>query len=86
MAGDAFGHDLPCRAVTGDAICFCRHKNIRGVAALRRMMTVVAFHAGVLGVIEVRLRKPPIDENRVSDKRRYVGYGLHLMAERAAVK
>ena len=48
------------------------------------MMTVVAFHAGVLGVIESRLRHPAIDQNRFGDHRRRVRQRLHFVAESAA--
>jgi hypothetical protein len=84
VAGDAFGHHFSCRAVAGDAVCFCRHEHIGRLAALRRVMTIVAFHAGVFSVIESRLRHPAINQDRFRDDRRRVRHWLHFMAESAA--
>src|SRR6266576_1311044 len=47
-------------------------------------MAVIAFDAGVFGVIESRLWHPAIDQNRFRDDRRGVRYRLHFMAESAA--
>jgi len=89
MARDAFRHDFSRGAVAGDTVRFYGHKNVRRVPALHRMMTVVAFHAGMFCVIEVRLRHPTIDEDRLCDPGGGVGRGghwLHLMAKSAAIK
>ena len=84
VAGDAFGRHFSCRAVAGDAVCFCRHEHIGRLAALRRAMTIVAFHARVFGVIESCLRHPAIDQNRFGNDRRRVRHWLHFVAESAA--
>ena len=86
VAHDACSRHFSCRAVAGDAVRFRWHKNIGSVAAVHRVMTVIALHAGVLGVIEIRLRHPTIDKDRFCNYRRRIRHGLHLVTERAAVK
>ena len=86
MAGGTFGYDLSFRAVAGNAAFDSGHKNIGSQPAPGGVMAIVAFHHGMLRVIEPSLRHPAIDETRSGNERRSVGHGLHVVAESAAVK
>ena len=83
VAGDAFARDLPFRAVARHAIRFRRHQDFGGLAALARVMALIAFHARMLRMIEVRLRHPAVDQNRFRHDRR-AARRLDVMTESAA--
>ena len=84
MASDALGRNLPSRAMASDAVRFDRHKNVSRITALRSMMAIVAFDAGVFGVIKIRAHHPAIDQNRLGDDRRTDRGRCHFVAEPAA--
>ena len=71
VASNAFRCDLPLRTVASRAIRPSRHKDVRSLATLRRLMANVAierFLRGridlVFGVIKICLRHPAIDQDR----------------------
>ena len=84
VAGHAIGCHFPGRAVTGYAIGLRGHQNIGSITALHRVVTIIALHAGVFGVVEVRLRHPAIDQKWLGNCRRGVGHCLYVVAKRAA--
>ena len=94
MAGGAlsYGDDLlvinhlALRTMTGVAVVDSRHEDIGGESAAGGMMTVIALHHRVPGVIESCLRHPAVDKERSGDRWRRVSYRLHLVAKDAAIK
>ena len=86
MARDAFSHDFPLRTMASDAVCFCRHEDVGGVTTLHGVVTIVALHARMFGVIEICPNHPAIDQDRFGDGGRGVGDRFHFVAKRATVK
>jgi len=86
VARDAFSYDFAPGTMASDAVCFCRHEHVGGVTTLHGVMTIVALHTGVFGVIEICLNHPAIDQNRFGNGGRGVGDRFHFVAKRATVE
>jgi len=94
MAGGALGHGddllvidyLSLRAMTGIAVVNARHEDIGGQMATSGMVTVIALHHRMLGVIELCLRQPAVDKEGSRNRRCGVHHRLHLVTKGAAIK
>ena len=86
MASDAFSHDFALRTMASDTVCFCRHEHVGRVTTLHDVMTIVALHARMFGVIEICLNHPAIDQNRFGNGGRGVGDRFHFVAKGATVE
>ena len=91
VASRAVGDDFSLRTVTGGAVRFRRHEHIGSFATLSSAMTNVAVERRLrrridlmFRVIEIGLRHPAIDQNRLRDHRRPVRDGFHFVTKSAA--
>ena len=91
VTSDALGNDFALRTMASRAACFGRHQNVGRLATLRRGMANFAIERFlrrgidlVLGVIEIRLRHPTLDQNWFGDCRDSIRGGFHFMTKRAA--
>ena len=85
VAGNAIARHFAFRAVAGDAVRFRRHQHFGGLAALGGVMAIVAFHARMFRVVEMRLRHPAIDQDRFRHDGR-AARGFYFVAKSAAGK
>src|SRR6185436_10353307 len=80
VPGAAFGSMAP--GATGDA----RHQHVRRVATAPGRVTLRTGHRRVLPVIEWRMEKPAVRNDRLRDPGRRVAGGRHLMTIGAALE